>query len=215
LGSVYSVSGREFSWVSKSRVSRTTQFTSGSTLGGKHDSKIRPKEFATGVLAIVAIAFRSLLLVPVYAQVVGATLSGTVTDQCGAVLPNTRISIKNSATAFARALAADPDGFYTAPNLLPGTYEITATASGFATEVQIDSTLTVFKDNFHHEGLYRAIFPFGYIEFTCAEFMSYRFDYSCKMDYGRLWVSRCFRATFRESRLSGPIPAKCDIVCTV
>src|ERR1700730_4277278 len=106
-------------------------------------SKLRSKKNAAGFIAFVAAAFSPLILVPVYAQVVGATLSGTVTDQSGAVIPNTQISIKNIATGFTRAVTTDPAGFYTAPNLLSGTYEVTATASGFSTEVQTDIVLEV------------------------------------------------------------------------
>src|ERR1700730_7965825 len=91
------------------------------------------------------VTFVMILLVSarIYPQVVGATLSGTVTDQSGAVIPNTQISIKNVATGVTRTVTTDAAGFYTAPNLLPGTYEITATASGFSTEVQTGITLTV------------------------------------------------------------------------
>jgi hypothetical protein len=91
------------------------------------------------------VTFVMILLVPVriYPQVVGATLSGTVTDQSGAVIPNTQISITNVATGVTRTVATDAAGFYTAPNLLPGTYELTATASGFSTEVQTGIMLTV------------------------------------------------------------------------
>src|ERR1700730_8758467 len=106
-------------------------------------SKIRRKKIAASLIAFVAIAFSPLILIPVYAQVVGATLAGTVTDESGAVISNTQISIKNIATGLTRAVTTDPAGFYTAPNLLPGTYQITATAGGFATEVQTGITLTV------------------------------------------------------------------------
>src|SRR6202521_4181985 len=106
-------------------------------------SKIRRKKIAASLITFVAIAFSPLILIPVYAQVVGATLAGTVTDQSGAVISNTQISIKNIATGLTRAVTTDPAGFYTAPNLLPGTYQITATAGGFATEVQTGITLTV------------------------------------------------------------------------
>src|ERR1700730_17493505 len=106
-------------------------------------SKLRSKKNAAGFIAFVAAAFSPLILVPVYAQVVGATLSGTVTDQSGAVIPNTEISIKNIATGFTRAVTTDPAGFYTAPNLLPGTYEITAAAPGFSTQVRSGIRLTV------------------------------------------------------------------------
>lgn len=77
------------------------------------------------------------------AQGAGGTISGTVSDSSGAVIPNVQISIKDVATGVARAVASDASGLYTAPNLLPGTYEITATAPGFATEVRTGITLTV------------------------------------------------------------------------
>jgi hypothetical protein len=101
------------------------------------------KKFRGGLPLLVT--FGLILLVPgrIYTQVVGATLSGTVTDQSGAVIPNEQISIKNIATGFTRDLVTDSAGFYTAPNLIPGSYEVTATAPGFATEVRTGITLTV------------------------------------------------------------------------
>src|SRR5258708_2712435 len=78
-----------------------------------------------------------------YAQVVGATLSGTVTDATGAIVPNAHVSIRNTATGITRAITVDAAGFYTAPNLLPGNYEITFSASGFATQVSSGVNLTV------------------------------------------------------------------------
>jgi hypothetical protein len=102
-----------------------------------------PKQIRGGFLVFVAFVVMLLTPLRIYSQVVGATLSGTVTDQSGAVIPSTQISIKNTATGFTRTVTTDPAGFYTAPNLLPGSYEITATASGFATEVQTGITLTV------------------------------------------------------------------------
>jgi hypothetical protein len=48
-----------------------------------------------------------------------------VTDTSGAVIPNAKISIKNEATGVTRGVASDAAGFYTAPNLLPGTYGVT------------------------------------------------------------------------------------------
>jgi hypothetical protein len=65
------------------------------------------------------------------AQVVGATLSGTISDSSGAVIPDAQISIKNSATGITRAVSTNSDGVYTAPNLLPGDYAVTTSAKGF------------------------------------------------------------------------------------
>ena len=70
-------------------------------------------------------------------------MTGTVLDSSGAVIPNARISIKNISTGEVRESTADASGFYSAPNLLPGGYEITVTAPGFSTEVRRGVTLTV------------------------------------------------------------------------
>jgi hypothetical protein len=77
------------------------------------------------------------------AQVAGANISGTVTDSAGKVVRNAHVSINNVATGVSREVTTNEDGFYSAPNLLPGTYEVKFTASGFKTEVQRDITLTV------------------------------------------------------------------------
>jgi len=102
-----------------------------------------PKKMRDSFLVLVAFNVLLFMPGPVYPQVAGGTISGTVTDASGAVIPNTQISIKNVATGLTRAVTADTAGFYTAPNLLPGSYEVTATAPGFATEVETGMTLTV------------------------------------------------------------------------
>ena len=97
-----------------------------------------------GVLPMF-VAFGVIVLASgrIYPQVVGGTLSGTVTDQSGAVIPNGQVSIKNVATGIMRDVTTDAAGFYMAPNLIPGAYEVTASAAGFATEVRTGITLTV------------------------------------------------------------------------
>src|SRR5712691_9429472 len=93
------------------------------------------------VVAFLAIAILSSR--PANAQVAGATLSGTVTDPSGAAIVAARVSIANKATGVTRDVTTDSTGFYSAPNLLPGPYEVTASASGFSTTKQSDLTLTV------------------------------------------------------------------------
>lgn len=95
------------------------------------------------VLLILAVAFLMPWETRTYAQVVGATLSGTVTDASGAAVPNTHVSIKNTATGVPRDVTADAAGFYTAPNLLPGNYEVKFSAAGFSTQVNNSVSLTV------------------------------------------------------------------------
>ena len=78
-----------------------------------------------------------------HAQVSGATLSGIVTDPSGAVIPNTEVSIRNTATGITEVVTTNTVGLYTAPNLQAGTYDVTAKASGFGALVQSGITLTV------------------------------------------------------------------------
>ena len=99
---------------------------------------------ARGVLVLFVIfAICILSTNAVYAQVAGATLTGTVTDPLGAVIPRVQVSITDVATRVTRNVVTDNAGFYSAPNLLPGNYEITMTASGFSTQVRSGVTLTV------------------------------------------------------------------------
>jgi len=95
------------------------------------------------VLVPVFLAICILFASRAYAQTAGATLSGTVTDQSGGVIPQATITIKNLATGITRSNTTTPAGFYSAPNLLPGTYEVRAEAQGFSTEVQTSIKLTV------------------------------------------------------------------------
>jgi carboxypeptidase family protein/TonB-dependent receptor-like protein len=106
-------------------------------------SKIRTTKTAACFLAFVALVFSSLFSATAHAQVAGATLSGTVSDQSGGVVPQAAVSIKNIATGITRTSTTSSAGFYSVPNLLPGTYEIRAAAQGFSSEVQTGVTLTV------------------------------------------------------------------------
>ena len=94
-------------------------------------------------LLLAALILGIFTTVPIYAQVVGATMSGTVTDPSGAVIPNAQIVIKNTATGVTRNARTDSSGFYNTPNLLPGPYSVAVSASGFSTQVQSGVVLTV------------------------------------------------------------------------
>jgi hypothetical protein len=105
----------------------------------KRGSEKIPVAFFT----FVALALVMLTSIGVYAQVSGATMTGTVSDASGAVIPSAQISIQNVATGQERAVTTDAAGFYAAPNMLPGRYDVTVTAPGFSTEVRSGITLTV------------------------------------------------------------------------
>jgi hypothetical protein len=105
--------------------------------------EIDSKKFTVAIFTCTALAFVLLMSVRVYAQVSGATMTGTVSDASAAVIPNAQISIKNVATGEVRDVTTDTAGFYSAPNLLPGSYEVTVSAPGFSTVVRSGISLTV------------------------------------------------------------------------
>jgi len=92
----------------------------------------------------MVVAFFAFCIAPrVFAQVTGGTILGTVTDATGAAVPKAEITIANTATGLATAAITSPEGFYSVPNLLPGSYQVTAKAPGFSTSVVNGITLTV------------------------------------------------------------------------
>jgi outer membrane receptor protein involved in Fe transport len=99
--------------------------------------------FGYAIGSFVILFLHIFLSDPLYGQVAGATLSGTIVDVSGTAIPGTNVIIKNTATEVTREVKTNGDGFYTAPNLLPGTYEISVSAQGFSTVVQRGITLVV------------------------------------------------------------------------
>jgi hypothetical protein len=94
--------------------------------------------FTACVTAIVLVTGSACL-----AQVAGGIISGRVIDSSGGAIAGAQVAVKNSETAILRSVGADNDGIYTAPNLVPGTYEISASKEGFATVVRSDVLVTV------------------------------------------------------------------------
>ena len=60
-----------------------------------------------------------------------ATISGTVTDQSGADIPDAQVTLVNAATGFTRTVATNSGGQYVAPTIPTGAYVITVVKSGF------------------------------------------------------------------------------------
>ena len=95
-------------------------------------------------LGKLCVALAVLCVTPtLHGQVTGATISGTVTDTSGRVINNVQITIKNLATGVTREVTTNIEGFYSAPNLLPGTYEARYSVQGFRTETRSEIPLTV------------------------------------------------------------------------
>jgi hypothetical protein len=76
----------------------------------------------------------SLLLAisPAFAQTGAAKLTGTVTDPSGAVIPGAVVKIVNEKTGAVRELPVNELGVFTAPNLAPSLYTVSASSQGMA-----------------------------------------------------------------------------------
>lgn len=71
-----------------------------------------------------------------FAQTVTGTLSGTVTDQTGAVIPNVQVTARNIETSFSRTVTTNSEGFYNMPFLPLGNYDVTVDVKGFQKTVK-------------------------------------------------------------------------------
>lgn len=91
-------------------------------------------------LLLVLLAFGCKLFAQAGAT---GTILGTVTDSTGAIMPNVRVTVTNTATNTAFRTVTSSAGDYLAPALSPGTYSVSAEAKGFQKSVTSGFTLTV------------------------------------------------------------------------
>ena len=88
-------------------------------------------------------------------QTTFGSITGTITDQSGAVIPAARITVTNVATGVPRHITGSRDGIYAITDLPPGVYRLQVEAPGFSTQertgialdanrvLNIDAQLTV------------------------------------------------------------------------
>ena len=95
-------------------------------------------------MALLALALAMALAgTQALAQVGGGTITGTVTDTSGALIPGAEVTARNEATNVARTAISGDNGVYRIPNLQPGVYEVKVEFSGFKTWVSTGNELTV------------------------------------------------------------------------
>lgn len=104
--------------------------------------------FATGSALFTWILSTLVISTGLLGQAPTGTITGTVTDSTGAVIPSASIVITNKATGTSRSVSANAEGLYSAPALQPGDYEVRAEQQGFRTlrrdaNVAAGSTTTV------------------------------------------------------------------------
>jgi hypothetical protein len=91
-------------------------------------------------LVLLLVTLFAYLSLPVAAQTAG-TISGSVTDEKQAVIPNATVTARNTETNLARKVQTDSEGRYRFENLPVGRYEVAVESSGFARHIQSGITL--------------------------------------------------------------------------
>ena len=75
-----------------------------------------------------------ILLVSVgIAQQLTGTLTGTVADSAGAVVPNAKVTMKNAASGDIRTTVSNGSGYFSVTAVQPGSYTVSIEAPGFKT----------------------------------------------------------------------------------
>jgi hypothetical protein len=77
----------------------------------------------------------TIMVAPLAAQVTG-TITGTVRDASGAVIPSAAVTAIHTETSVSRAVVTDGSGQYVLPQMVVGTYEVRIAKAGFSPFVQ-------------------------------------------------------------------------------
>jgi hypothetical protein len=99
--------------------------------------------------AVFAAFFIACFAMSVFAQEYRGTISGTVTDPNGAVVPGAKVTVKNSGTNIAVNATTNESGSFTVPYLVPGAYSVSVVGDGFKTstresiEVKVDDRINL------------------------------------------------------------------------
>src|SRR5947207_14145034 len=77
------------------------------------------------------LAFVLFASTPLFSQSSNGTISGTVADASGAVIPGVTVTATNNATGVVTTVLSNDSGVYNLATVLPGTYKFSATLPGF------------------------------------------------------------------------------------
>src|SRR6266567_2778331 len=112
-------------------------FDGGNIMTRRHPFALRALLLACSLFALCALPFAA------HGQSATATLSGTVEDTNGAVVPGASITAVNNGTQLTRKTTTNEQGYFTIPLLPPGSYTLKAQAQGFAPVDFTDVVLNV------------------------------------------------------------------------
>ncbi len=97
------------------------------------------------ILSLFAIVLM-LSFAGVSAQQTTGTISGTVIDETGGVLPGVSVTGVNTGTGLTRSVISDDEGRYRLLQLVPGNYQVRAELAGFQTAVVEEISLSMTQE---------------------------------------------------------------------
>lgn len=96
-------------------------------------------------LVLAAAVMLAIISMAGYGQTVNGSLTGTVLDQSGAVIPNADVVVKSIDQGTVREFKTDLNGFWRVPSLPPGRYQLEVTSKGFEKiirgPIQVDASV--------------------------------------------------------------------------
>jgi outer membrane receptor protein involved in Fe transport len=107
---------------------------------GRHDRRTSASILLRAILTFAMIVF---FAGHAMAQLDTAAISGTVRDPSGAEIPGATIEIDNQETGLVRTTTTNATGTYQLGEIPPGIYTIKATAQGFSSSLQGNTTLAL------------------------------------------------------------------------
>ncbi len=109
---------------------------------------LRASRQAGTKILVTVLWLAALLCLPAtgLAQVLYGTMTGTVTDKTGAVVPGVTVTVTNQGTGAVRTTTTSAQGDYRLTNLPPGTYTMSLQETGFAGFTQKDIVIDANRE---------------------------------------------------------------------
>jgi hypothetical protein len=99
-----------------------------------HSKERQPRSWSRSLLVTAILCLLGSL--PIHAQQINASISGTVTDEHKSVLPNASVTVESAQLAVRRTATTNTDGYFIITNLPVGIYRVTVESQGFSNFVQ-------------------------------------------------------------------------------
>src|SRR5262245_12544250 len=104
-------------------------------------TKVRGRRMKTVPIRAALLALVFFVSTLGFSQSSNGTISGTVSDASGAVIPGVSVTATNNATGVVTTVLSNDAGVYNFASLLPGTYKISGMLPGFQTQTFNDVQL--------------------------------------------------------------------------